>query len=155
MEGGFVMFDGWSRAYVVNKACIIRKLLAVVNSQVILDVGSACGIGETIHLESLQSRFKSYFVHLDIDRLKLLKAKDAHRRSDFVLADATNLPLRNEVVDLVFSSEVLEHLVKPEKGLDEWSRVTKKDDYMIVITPNTSLSWRSLYIKSVKRGKPD
>jgi hypothetical protein len=102
MEGGFVMFDGWSRAYVVNKACIIRKLLAVVNSQVILDVGSACGIGETIHLESLQSRFKSYFVHLDIDRLKLLKAKDAHRRSDFVLADATNLPLINEVVDLVF-----------------------------------------------------
>jgi ubiquinone/menaquinone biosynthesis C-methylase UbiE len=148
---------GWNRAYTDEKVRIMRKLVTVLNFHTILDVGSSCGIGKnpSFSLENLGIESKSYCVHLDMDRSMLLKAKDAHRSSYFLLADATNLPLRDEGIDLLFSSEVLEHLVAPEKGLDEWSRVVKKEGYVIVTTPNTSLSWRSLYIKFVKRGKPD
>jgi ubiquinone/menaquinone biosynthesis C-methylase UbiE len=38
-------------------------------------------------------------------------------------------------------------LVEPEKGLEEWYRVVDQNGYMIITTPNNSMSWRSSYLK--------
>ena len=141
--------SGWDRAYVAEKVCVLETLLKSFNSHAILDVGSSCGIGKNLSfgLEDFPMRSDSSYTHLDIERSMMLKSKSSHRDSDFLLADASNLPLRDEMFDLVFASEILEHLVDSEKGLDEWCRVLEPKGYMLITTPNTSMSWKRVYLR--------
>jgi SAM-dependent methyltransferase len=142
---------GWDRAYVIEKVRVVKRLLDLFNFEIILDVGSSCGIGKNLNfaLENF-TRFKSY-VHVDTDKQMLLKARRFHQDSHFLVADATKLPLKAGIFNSVFASEILEHLLDPEMGLDEWCRVLKRNGYMIIATPNMSMSWRNLYLKFFKK----
>ena len=53
-----------------------------------------------------------------------------------VISLADDLPLRDESVDAVLSSHVLEHCFDPIKTLKEWLRVTKKDGFLFMIIPH-------------------
>jgi ubiquinone/menaquinone biosynthesis C-methylase UbiE len=67
-----------------------------------------CGISKDpcLTLKNLRIGKKAYYVHLDVDRSQLLKAKAVNRKSDFLFADAKHLPLKNDSFDLVFASEI-------------------------------------------------
>lgn len=85
---------------------------------VVLDVGSGA---------SLYSRLPGVrSIRLDINR--------SGRKID-VVADAHHLPIKEESVNAVICTEVLEHLEKPGKALDEVKRVLVEDGVLILSTP--------------------
>ncbi|CRF32902.1 type 11 methyltransferase [Brachyspira suanatina] len=53
-----------------------------------------------------------------------------------IIADGDNLPFKDNTVDFVFTSHVLEHFFDPIKALEEWYRVTKKGGYIFMIIPH-------------------
>jgi SAM-dependent methyltransferase len=53
-----------------------------------------------------------------------------------VRASAENLPFRDQVFDLVFAGEVLEHLNAPAQALSEWVRVLRAGGKLGLSTPN-------------------
>jgi SAM-dependent methyltransferase len=50
------------------------------------------------------------------------------------------IPLSNESIDLVFAGEIIEHLVDPDKFLNECYRILRPGGYIIITTPNLA-SW--------------
>ena len=92
----------------------------------IVDVG--CGSG----------RYLAYFkyvknidlcVGVDITKNRMTEAAKKFRRRnkdvEFLVADAHNLPFKNSAFDIVFSTDVLEHLSNPSLALREIGRVGK------------------------------
>jgi ubiquinone/menaquinone biosynthesis C-methylase UbiE len=56
-----------------------------------------------------------------------------------VRASAENLPFRDQVFDLVFAGEVLEHLNMPAQALNDWVRVLRDGKKLVLSTPNGRL----------------
>lgn len=62
--------------------------------------------------------------------------------ANWLVADAYNIPLSSESVDVCFSFYVLEHLVYLEKALLSMLRVIKKNGFLILIFPDFVSSGR-------------
>jgi SAM-dependent methyltransferase len=60
-------------------------------------------------------------------------------RAVTVRASAENLPFRDQIFDLVFAGEVLEHLNAPAQALNEWTRVLRNGGTICLSTPNGRL----------------
>ena len=60
-------------------------------------------------------------------------------RAVTVRASAENLPFRDQIFDLVFAGEVLEHLNAPAQALNEWTRVLRTGGRLCLSTPNGRL----------------
>ncbi len=58
---------------------------------------------------------------------------------------AEDLPFENESFDLVYSTNVLEHVQDPMKVLSESLRVLKKDGYLQFVIPNYFSFWEGHY----------
>ncbi len=56
-----------------------------------------------------------------------------------VIASAGSLPFRDELFELVFAGEVIEHLPEPGHALRDWVRVMSAGGTMIISTPNGAL----------------
>ena len=65
-------------------------------------------------------------IGVDIDREVLRKAKIASEYSLFINADMFLLPLRDNSVDCVFFSHVIEHIVDPRPVLGEFKRILRR-----------------------------
>jgi len=69
----------------------------------------------------------------------------AHRRIDPIVGDANRpLPLKDESVDVVTATDVLEHLVDPQMLVRETYRVLKPGGYAMFATPNLA-SWHNIF----------
>lgn len=55
--------------------------------------------------------------------------------SDFVQADALNLPFQDASIDTLLFTQVLEHVEDPNRALDEIHRVIKQDGILIISVP--------------------
>lgn len=89
-----------------------------------LEIGSGTGIQAGI------LRIETDLVATDIYRSPSLG-----RDIRFVLCSATNLPFRAGSFNLVFSSEVLEHIGDREAAMHEMRRVLQGDGYLISVVP--------------------
>lgn len=113
--------------YERRQKMIIRTIRK--QSGLTLDVG--CGGG---HLLERLRQLSISCVGVDV---KLGIVKDAKQRSGalLVVADAVNLPLRNETFDFCAIISVLEHLKNPLISLKECYRVLKQDGLLICSVP--------------------
>lgn len=91
----------------------LSEQLGLFSNMSVLDVG--CGKGYKLHCLG-ENLFK-----VGIDLVKRLEVK-----INFVKADATYLPFRNDMFDIVFANEVMSHVWNISKTLTEMSRVTRK-----------------------------
>lgn len=53
-----------------------------------------------------------------------------------LISDGDNLPFKDNTLDFVFTSHVLEHFYDPIKTLQEWYRVVKSGGYVFMIIPH-------------------
>ena len=61
---------------------------------------------------------------------------EANTNINYQICDANILPYKSQTFDLIYSSNLLEHLLNPNIALNEMHRVLKNDGIMIHIIPN-------------------
>ena len=95
----------------------------------ILDVG--CGSG--LLFSFLPSKVRM-IVGIDISNKLLLKAKKEENRHSIHLiqADADNLPIKDNIFDVVFSFTLLQNMPNPKTTIKEIKIVTKNDGKIIL-----------------------
>jgi ubiquinone/menaquinone biosynthesis C-methylase UbiE len=118
-----------------------RRLESVVSSvpfENLLEVG--CGEGLLLYeLQGLLAERQA--VAIDVDAEGVTAARHNTPGPHYMLASAEALPFRDEQFDLVVCCEVLEHLNRPQRALEEIRRVAAR--YAILSVPNEPL-WRLL-----------
>ena len=82
------------------------------------------------------------------DRLTAIGSHVELIRADFL----TRIPLPDNSADLIYSSEVIEHMLDPEPHFAEWRRVLRPGGTVLVTTPNEpNLFQRSFYSAARRR----
>jgi ubiquinone/menaquinone biosynthesis C-methylase UbiE len=109
----------------------LTNLTAAKKVESILDVG--CGEGFTLN------RLKEKGIGKKLEGIEYLKAAielghKTYPDINIKQGNIYNLPYKDNSFDLVLCTEVLEHLDKPEDGLRELVRVSKK--YLVISVPN-------------------
>ncbi len=98
-----------------------------------LDVGCREGIQSKL-LEKKGYRVISIDIEKDYDKCRIV---DVNKK----------LPFKNKSFDLIWCSEVIEHLDNPEKSVREFKRILKKNGDLILTTPNSyCLIFRIMYL---------
>jgi ubiquinone/menaquinone biosynthesis C-methylase UbiE len=104
----------------------------------VLDIG--CGAGNFLAQIPISQK-----IGIDIAPTQLQFAKES-TGADVLMADAGKLPFRAASFDVVFCSEVIEHMpyASAEKMLTEIHRVLKPQGKLILTTPNYASAWKWL-----------
>ncbi|MEK7060896.1 MAG: methyltransferase domain-containing protein [Patescibacteria group bacterium] len=111
-----------------------RKLKSIIDivdiePNNILDVGCASGW----FLSEISLVYpKAKCTGVDVYKKAIDYGKKTYKKLKLVQADAHNLPFKKNSFDLVICTEVLEHVVDPEKVLGEIKRVLTNDGIAIV-----------------------
>lgn len=98
------------------------------NGDSIIELG--CGLSPMLDYASLFSERWG----VDYSEETIKKAKELYPLIQYVCADVTNTGIKKEF-DAVVAGEVIEHLEKPEKLLEEMWNLCKKGGVMILSTP--------------------
>ena len=117
---------------------ILKHLLLLQkNPKKILDVG--CGTGETLNfLSRLLPETQPYGVDSSSLSVRLSKLNSLAK---VYIANATNLPFKNESFDVVLLLDVVEHIASDKKALYEAKRVLRDGGKIIVTCPATPFIW--------------
>jgi ubiquinone/menaquinone biosynthesis C-methylase UbiE len=106
----------------------------------ILDIG--CGKGTDVFMmDSLLKTFSTRFTAIDISSISIefanmLREMRGDKDCFFKVGDAEKLEFGDGSFDVVFCSELMEHLPEPEKCLAEIYRVLKTKGLAVITTPN-------------------
>jgi ubiquinone/menaquinone biosynthesis C-methylase UbiE len=57
-----------------------------------------------------------------------------------IISDIASIPVDNESFDAIMCTEVFEHVINPIEAIQEFSRILKKDGYLIITAPFCSLT---------------
>ena len=116
----------------------IKKVLGAQNGDVILDIG--CGSG--VQIWALGLEMPNLIIGMDVNRNALLYAKKKEiSRSEFLIADAQQLPFKEQTIDKIICAEIIEHLTNPGQLIAETQRVLRWDGSIVISTPNERSVW--------------
>lgn len=109
---------------------IVKSLLKKYSakSKNVIDVG--CGIG--IYLDYLGKHLDT--VGIDLNRSDLKMAVENSKYA--IQASAEDLPLKENLFNLVLFSETLEHLPNPIRSVEEIHRILKDNGILLISTPS-------------------
>ena len=108
----------------------------------ILDAG--CGEGFTMH-NLVKNKIGQTVTGIEFSNEAITLGKKLFPTLDFKQGSAYELPYKDNSVDLVVCTEVLEHLEDPKKGLEEALRVAKR--YVIISVPNEPFFMLSNFLR--------
>lgn len=121
-----------------------KKMIQLItkwgNGDRYLDVG--CGTGLILR------HVPKGAVGIDLNPRHLARAKKYVPDAKLAIGDAEALEFPNEIFSTVVCTEVLEHLVHPEKALSEMHRVLKSGGRLIGSTPHHALIWKFRWLSS-------
>jgi ubiquinone/menaquinone biosynthesis C-methylase UbiE len=106
------------------------KGVSVEKRGLVLDVG--CGTGLLFNYVASKAET---IVGLDVSRKILLQAKkraEKFKTVHLILADADNMPLKDDIFSHVFAITLVQNMPNPVKTLNEVKRVAKTDAVIVV-----------------------
>ena len=116
----------------------IKNLLEAKNGEIILDIG--CGSG--VQLRALGLDSPKLMIGMDLNRSALRFAKGKNiTNTEFLIADAEQLPFNEKTIDRIICAEIIEHLHEPEKMIAESERVLRGGGKIAISTPNEHSIW--------------
>jgi ubiquinone/menaquinone biosynthesis C-methylase UbiE len=125
----------WNRLYESINIC--KPLIK--NKMKILDAG--CGSGNLLKLLeekiSLDNNLYGLDYNKNINQINLSFTR-------LIRGDLRNLPFKEEVFDIIFCLDVLEHIKEVNKAIDEVKRILKKEGYIIVCQPIEGLIYKAV-----------
>lgn len=109
-------------------------ILSNVNDEVssILDVGSGSAwVAKHFNDKNMQ------IFSFDISKTNVQKAKSLVNTNMHIpiVGDSFNLPFKDEAIEVVIASEIIEHVIDPRKFVKELLRVVKPNGKVIITTP--------------------
>lgn len=112
----------------------VQRWLGEISQKSLVDLG--CGDGALTYLLT-RTGAKVTGVDNEIEGLDIAKVKfqDYNITVDFVLADVRDTGLPGSSFDIVVSSDVIEHIERPERLVAEAARLLKHDGIFIITTP--------------------
>ena len=111
----------------------LKKFISLERGAVIVDFG--CGNGRVIQ-EMKKINPQAEYIGLDVSEMALKSAAAILPDCKFYkIEDGENLPLENNSIDFVFSSEVIEHIYDIENAFLEISRILKPGGKLLLTTP--------------------
>jgi len=110
-----------------------------------LDVGCGEGVFSNYILQRLAKCNLLVGVDISIELIAKAKQESVHERTEYIVADAKYLPLKNATLDLVFSKDLLHHVDKPINVLKEIKRVSNNN--IIIVEANRCNLIMLLYTK--------
>jgi len=117
--------DAWTKYWHGTRFVMLLEIMKNLKFRNFLDVGCA----EGYYLKFIATKAASpelQRVGLDISKGYLIKAKINANEAALVQGHASNLPFKTNCFDLVFCSELLEHVPDPKKAFIELTRTSKK-----------------------------
>lgn len=93
-------------------------------------------------------------VGVDINPKNIKKAKKYTSGRKLILADIYKLPFRDATFSTIICTDVLEHLMTPNKALAELSRVLMQRGVLIGTVPGRSPLWRLRFLSSTRPKEP-
>jgi uncharacterized protein (TIRG00374 family) len=121
-----------------------RKTESVWNSlevkagDIIVDIG--CGSG--VQLQEIGRKEYALAVGIDVNLNAALHGrKKSIKNTDFIIADAQQLPVKASSVDKIVCAEIIEHVKEPDYLIKEISRVLKDGGEVVITTPNDRSVW--------------
>lgn len=150
-EPGYYEESNWGQELWQNLKLRSVKSLIPDKAKKILDIG--CGDGYFVNKLSVFFHNSAKIYGIDISDKLIKAAKIKYPHLNFTCADSDKLPFINNEFDLIFCTEVLEHLVNPEKSLSEAGRVLKKDGKMIIELDSGTFLFRLIFGLWVKFGR--
>jgi len=112
----------------------IRKEFNDNESIKILDLG--CGDGVVTNYIASICKVNDKVFGVDINPIRLERAKKNCQNANFILGDATKLQFSNNSFEVVVLHHIIEHIPNNERVLEECHRVLKEDGYLILGVPN-------------------
>ncbi len=132
----------WHRKRLLYILDYIEDIFRYQRISSFLEVGCA----EGLYVNYVASHYKGldHYLGLDIARAYVEKARLEGGKSsvDYVVGDIENLPFRDDSVDLVLCSEVLEHIYRYQASARELCRVSKKS--LVVSFPGSTYIYRTI-----------
>lgn len=98
----------------------------------ILNVG--CGLSHV--LREIAPEHDYLGVDVDSRVIEACRQRFAHRRAHFLVAEPYRVPVEPESCDAVFATEVVEHVLEPERWLDELISKLRPGGGLQLSTPN-------------------
>ena len=118
-----------------RRAKIIIENLEISGSEKVLDVG--CGRG--FYLKILKGAFpklRLFGIEINEKYLDIAGRSLAGKSVVLTLADAIDLPFKNNSFDRIIASEIIEHIKGDEKAVSEIYRTLKPGGVVIASVPN-------------------
>lgn len=121
-------------AYLSARYKLVLGFLGDVKNKAVLDIGAGdCA------LTSLIAKKGANVIAIDNSSEGLEFGKEHFKKlrlkAEFLLADAYEIPLKDRIADVVVSSDLIEHLDRPEQHIKEAARLLKSGGCFIVSTP--------------------
>jgi len=124
-----------------NTETCFREAIKDNPKQKVLDVGCGDGYHLCVFNSTDDIRRNVRFYGIEKSELRVEFASRAcnelsFTNIDFLVGSADDLPFPDNYFDIILCSDVIEHLLHPEKCFSEMNRVLKRGGVVIVTTPN-------------------
>lgn len=120
--------DGWNKlSFEAISSEIINDCRLKSSGDFVVDLG--CGTGL---YSSVLKKYDNYYIGIDMSSsaLEIAKAEGIN----VIAGEAEAIPVADETVDYLFSTEVIEHVISPEKMMQEIYRILKPGGYGFITT---------------------
>ena len=132
------MYPDWANTYGDHNLPrgLLRVLESLPRDLSVLELGAGGGF----LLQALQRLGYRRLIGLDLARTTLEPARQRVRGVRLVCGDAERLPFADESLDIVISSDLVEHLPDPDRHFQEVARVLRPGGLYLFKTPNRLLA---------------